>query len=84
MLRRFGANIHAQGSTLYVEGPTPLKGAEIDSFKDHRIAMSAAVAALAAAGETTIRDTACINTSFPGFWDLLNKCGGQAVRLTPP
>jgi 3-phosphoshikimate 1-carboxyvinyltransferase len=45
----------------------PLSGAEIDSFGDHRIAMAFAIAGLFAAGETRVRHTACVQTSYPGF-----------------
>lgn len=47
-------------------------GAVLDSYLDHRIAMSFAVAALAAEGETTIKDGECVNISYPNFYaDLL-------------
>ena len=44
-----------------------LRGAVCESHGDHRIAMSMAVAGLAAAGDTVVRDTGWIDTSFPGF-----------------
>ena len=44
-----------------------LRGAELESFGDHRIAMAFAIAGLFAKGETVVRDTACVNTSYPGF-----------------
>jgi 3-phosphoshikimate 1-carboxyvinyltransferase len=48
----------------------------VSSHGDHRIAMSMAVAALSATAAVTIEDTECTETSFPGFWDLLdNICG---------
>jgi 3-phosphoshikimate 1-carboxyvinyltransferase len=45
----------------------------VDSFGDHRIAMAMAVAALAADEPVTITDTACVSTSFPGFFDTLRE-----------
>jgi len=48
---------------------------EIDSFGDHRIAMSFAIASLRAAGAITIRDVANVATSFPGFVDLAQSVG---------
>ncbi|RLB63450.1 MAG: 3-phosphoshikimate 1-carboxyvinyltransferase, partial [Deltaproteobacteria bacterium] len=48
-----------------------LSGGHVTSFGDHRIAMSMAVAALGSVNEVKIDDTACTETSFPGFWDLL-------------
>ena len=47
----------------------------IDSKKDHRIAMTFAVAALGASGETEILDADCVNISYPGFYgDLERLC----------
>jgi len=48
---------------------------EVDSFGDHRIAMSFAIASLRAAGAITIRDVANVATSFPGFVDLAQSVG---------
>jgi 3-phosphoshikimate 1-carboxyvinyltransferase len=50
-----------------------LKGAEIDPFGDHRIAMAFAVAGLLADGETTIKDPECVDISFPGFFEILES-----------
>jgi len=49
--------------------------AEIDSFGDHRIAMSFAIASLRAAGSIRIRDVANVATSFPGFVPLAQSVG---------
>jgi 3-phosphoshikimate 1-carboxyvinyltransferase len=57
---------------MIIEGGYPLHGAVIDSHLDHRIAMSFAVAALAAEGETEILDADCVKISYPNFYaDLL-------------
>jgi 5-enolpyruvylshikimate-3-phosphate synthase len=48
---------------------------EVDSFGDHRIAMSFAIASLRAAGPITIRDVANVATSFPGFVALAQSVG---------
>ncbi len=66
-LGKMGAKIKELPDGLEIEGPTPLFGAVVNSHKDHRIAMALAVAGLIAKGETTIEDTACIDTSYPGF-----------------
>lgn len=50
-----------------------LKGAPIETFHDHRIAMAFAVAGLFADGETEIRGSECVNISFPGFFSLLEQ-----------
>jgi 3-phosphoshikimate 1-carboxyvinyltransferase len=50
-----------------------LKGAVVDSFGDHRIAMAMAVACLLAKGETEIKDAECVDVSFPGFFETLEE-----------
>ncbi|MBI2095084.1 MAG: 3-phosphoshikimate 1-carboxyvinyltransferase [Candidatus Omnitrophica bacterium] len=74
-LGRMGADIRAEGDTLYIKGRTALGGAAVDSFKDHRTAMSMVVAGLVAAGDTVVEDLDCVGTSFPGFFDLLRRLG---------
>jgi 3-phosphoshikimate 1-carboxyvinyltransferase len=74
-LSQMGAKIKAEGNTIIIDGPTPLKGAVVDSYKDHRTAMSLIVAGLIADGEQVVKDIDCINTSFPTFFQLLDKLG---------
>lgn len=50
-----------------------LQAVRVESYGDHRIAMSLAVAALIAEGETTIGNAGAVNISFPSFWDTLEK-----------
>lgn len=73
VLSRMGALVEPTSDGMVVEGGRPLRGARVASRGDHRTAMSAAVAALVAIGETVIDDVACIDTSFPGFADLLTS-----------
>jgi 3-phosphoshikimate 1-carboxyvinyltransferase len=70
-LRRMGAQVEEFEDGIAVTGPTPLKGAEIESYHDHRIAMAFAVAGLIADGDTSIRHASCADISFPGFYELL-------------
>jgi len=74
-LSKMGARIKAEGDSILVEGPTPLQGTVVQSFKDHRTAMSLIVAGMIAEGETRVEDVECIDTSFPGFFELLKKLG---------
>lgn len=72
-LSRMGAHITATDDGMIIEGGYPLHGAVIDSHLDHRIAMSFAVAALAAEGETEIIGSDCVKISYPNFYeDLMN------------
>lgn len=70
-LGRMGAAISPTEDGLRIQGNATLRGAVVSSRGDHRMAMSLAVAALLADGETVIRDVACVNTSFPGFARVL-------------
>ena len=72
-LTKLGVKVEEVPDGLIIRGGCPLKGSEVNSFGDHRLAMAMVVAGLAAQGETTVRDTDCINTSFPGFMDSLKK-----------
>ena len=72
-LSRMGAYVTATDDGMIIEGGYPLHGAEIDSHLDHRIAMSFAVAALAAEGETQIKDADCVKISYPAFYEDLSK-----------
>lgn len=74
-LRKLGAQIEARPDGFLIEGPTPLRGARVDSHGDHRLAMALCVAGLVADGETTVVDTDCIADSFPGFERMLVKLG---------
>jgi len=66
-LRAMGAEVEEFEDGMEIQGGHPLHGADIESFGDHRIAMAFAIAGLFASGETLIRNTACVNTSYPGF-----------------
>jgi len=72
-LRQMGAEVEEHEDGLTVFGPTQLRGASLDSFGDHRIAMAFTIAALIADGETEIAGAECVNISFPEFFDLLNS-----------
>jgi 3-phosphoshikimate 1-carboxyvinyltransferase len=70
-LNRIGVRAEETDDGLIIEGGKP-HGAEIETYKDHRIAMSFAVAGLAVPG-MMIRDKHCVDKSFPGFWGELEK-----------
>jgi 3-phosphoshikimate 1-carboxyvinyltransferase len=70
-LRRMGASVEEYEDGLRVFGPTRLRGAMLDSYSDHRIAMAFTVAALLAEGESEIAGAECASVSFPEFFQLL-------------
>ncbi len=76
-LTAMGAQVTATEDGLIIEGGRPLRGAAVDSRLDHRIAMSFAIAALNADGETEIRDAECVNISYPEFYQDLNRISSR-------
>lgn len=70
-LRAMGCDITPTDDGYIINGGRPLHGTEIKTHKDHRIAMSFAVAALKASGETLIDDPACVSISYPDFFNKL-------------
>lgn len=72
-LSAMGACIIGTDDGMIIEGGHPLHGAFIDSRLDHRIAMSFAVAALNADGETEISGAECVNISYPQFYQELER-----------
>lgn len=76
-LSAMGAKVTATDDGLIIEGGHSLQGTVIDSHLDHRIAMSFAVAALNADEETEIRDAECVNISYPGFYQDLNRISSR-------
>lgn len=76
MLSAFGVAHALTPAGLRVQGGRVRGGAVVQSRGDHRIAMAAAVLALAAEGETVIEDVACVDTSDPGFARTLRGLGG--------
>ncbi|HKP46179.1 MAG TPA: 3-phosphoshikimate 1-carboxyvinyltransferase, partial [Pyrinomonadaceae bacterium] len=70
-LKAMGAAVEEFEDGLHVSGGTRLKGASVQSFGDHRIAMAFSIAALIADGESEIVDSDCVSISFPGFFEVL-------------
>ncbi|MBT4249800.1 3-phosphoshikimate 1-carboxyvinyltransferase, partial [bacterium] len=67
-LRKMGASVEEFEDGLTITGPTKLKGANINTFKDHRIAMAFTIAGLVAEGNTILDNYDCVNISFPDFF----------------
>jgi 3-phosphoshikimate 1-carboxyvinyltransferase len=73
-----GAQVEMKEDSLTING-TSLHGTNVDPHNDHRIAMAAAVAALGAKGETTIKHAECIRKSYPQFFTHLKQIGADVV-----
>ena len=72
-LKKMGAEVTPTDDGMIIEGGRPLHGADLDSYLDHRIAMSFAVAALLANGPTTMKGKNCVDISYPTFFDDLSS-----------
>ena len=70
-LKKMGADIEELEDGMIIKGKSKLKGAYIETFKDHRIAMSFSIANLISEGEVTLDNSLCVDISFPGYFDLL-------------
>ena len=79
MLKALGAEIRELPEGLVIRGGKRLRGGRVDSCGDHRIAMSAAVAAGICTGTVTVEGAECVAKSYPRFWaDYEALTGGKA------
>jgi len=76
MISGLGGNAEATEDTLTIYG-TGLTGGLIDSVNDHRIAMSAAIAATVCSAPVTILVAECVKKSYPKFWEEYSRLGGN-------
>lgn len=76
MLKSLGGRAEADDNTLTVF-PSGFTGGVVDSFNDHRIAMSAAIAAIVCTGPVTVLGAECVSKSYPGFWEEYRRLGGN-------
>ena len=72
-LRRMGVEAEELPDGMKIPGKQQFRGARVDSFGDHRIAMAFAVAGLVSDGETVIENAEAASVSFPEFYDLLDQ-----------
>ncbi|MDP6526913.1 MAG: 3-phosphoshikimate 1-carboxyvinyltransferase [Kiritimatiellia bacterium] len=72
-LLRMGADVTELDDGFVIEGPTPLEGAEITTYGDHRVAMTFTIAGLLADEGTRLDDDRCVAVSCPEFSNLLGK-----------
>jgi len=74
---KMGVKIELQDDLMLVHGGGPVTGVTVHSHHDHRIAMSCAIAALQASGETSIEAAEAIQKSYPGFFHDLESLGAK-------
>ena len=78
MINALGGKVTELPDGLKIEGVSQFIGGTVDGCRDHRIIMSAAIAALSASGEVTITTPHSVNKSYPSFFDVYNSLGGKA------
>lgn len=74
-----GVTVQGTDDGFIIDGPQPVRGGDVDTHGDHRLAMSMAVAGLWSESEIRVHDTACIATSFPTFVDMLRDAAPGAL-----
>lgn len=72
-LTKMGADITATDDGMIIKGTGMLRGSDIESYGDHRIAMAFAIAGLVSEGKTTIHNSSCVNISFPQFFEIIDE-----------
>lgn len=75
-LKRMNIKLKLAENSLHIKGGRP-KGAKVNSYQDHRIAMAFAILALYADDETVITDSECVSKSYPRFWRDLENLGAS-------
>ncbi|HHL2034250.1 3-phosphoshikimate 1-carboxyvinyltransferase [Clostridium perfringens] len=75
-LNKLGADIKELKDGLIINGVQELIGGEVYSHKDHRIAMSLAIASTRCKEEVIIKEPDCVKKSYPGFWEDFKSLGG--------
>jgi 3-phosphoshikimate 1-carboxyvinyltransferase len=75
-LGKLGADVDEGADSLTIRGVPTLRGGEVDSHNDHRIAMMAAIAATRANGPVKLRGADAVRKSYPNFWDDYAALGG--------
>ena len=70
-LKAMGADVTATDDGMIINGGNALRGTTMKTYKDHRIAMSFAIAGLIADGETTFDDENCPVISYPNFFETI-------------
>ena len=76
-LNKLGADIEEKEDSLIIHGKENLNGGMVESWNDHRIAMALAIASLKCKKPLVIKDSECVEKSYPNFWNDFKKLGGK-------
>ena len=83
LLAVLGGRVQETPDGLVICGVPRLRGGAIDPLGDHRLAMAAALAALAADAPVTVSGSQCVQKSYPAFWDDFNSLKGETPCPAP-
>ena len=81
---KMGVTIDIEGDDMVIHGGGIVKGADVHSHHDHRIAMACAIAGLKADSEMVIEEAQAVKKSYPGFWDDLKTLGASVSLPNNP
>lgn len=79
-LLKLGADIEIGEDSLLIRGVSSLNGGEVDSWNDHRVAMSLGMASQRARGRLVLTGAGSVAKSYPGFWEDFRRLGGKIVE----
>ena len=79
LLRALGGRVEEREDALVICGVPTLRGGVVETQNDHRLAMSAAVAACAAEGDVTVDNGGCVSKSYPRFWEDFARLKGESL-----
>ena len=82
MLQRLGVSVEERNGGMIIYGQGKCSGGEIDSWNDHRIAMTAAVFSLLSDDMITIRSAECVRKSYPDFYKDFKSLGGTVEEIS--
>jgi 3-phosphoshikimate 1-carboxyvinyltransferase len=78
---KMGVQIKLQDDLMLIEGNSRLRGGEVSSHNDHRIAMAIAIAALKADKEMIVTGAEAVNKSYPQFWEHIKTLGAKVQTV---
>lgn len=81
LLRDLGGQAQEEEDAIHIVGKTHLSGGQTTSYNDHRIAMSAAIAATGCQGMVRLKESQAVAKSYPGFWQDYERLGGKTDVL---
>ena len=77
-LKKLGADIQEKADAMTINGVSELRGGEVETYNDHRMAMTLSIAATRTDGKICFSNYRCVSKSYPDFFEDYNALGGKA------